>query len=419
MSQLTKEHEYVLKTIITENEKAKGWYIQSQYDRLMRYAGSTDMDDYTKANSLNSLINAIVDSIKGVYHRKDAYIIYKLLLLYIYDNVNNWKLYIKNNYYRKDIEDGEYDDVFSYLNELSNYNLNESFTKDTLIELNDYNKEAIINLIETENKYHILTDRSIFTNRPLYRSLLNKYLYCDDVYETLYILLVIYLNYGMIGWEEHFLDLYFGELKPKFTNKIRDIKDIYKDVLAFLLNPKLTEAFRSDIYYHGTTDKFDKFNQPINWFTTDRDYAEEFATWLQMPSAYIYSVNLDLKNILDCGNTSERINTKYMTGEEKFNPHFRELMSKLGVHDIDDVTQFVDKVCKEFGIKHIKGYIKDDIGRRIDLITRSDAFRNLCLAKGYTGIKCLEKKDYADDYATTYGIFDSKDIKILDIESLK
>ena len=193
-----------------------------------------------------------------------------------------------------------------------------------------------------------------------------------------------------------------------------DADDIIKSIRRYYSSGNLYEDINDEddhidsgeIWYHGTSysKRITEFNQPINWFTTDLKYAMSYALmFTQVGKGTIYRATLSNKKALDCGETSHRL----YVGLSEFSSHFKQIIEKLGVSD-ERIEQLIEDVTKEQASTS-KNY-RYKIA--IDVVTRTKAFRNLCVECGYDSIITYEKG------IRCCGIFNPKNIEITGIKKV-
>ena len=117
------------------------------------------------------------------------------------------------------------------------------------------------------------------------------------------------------------------------------------------------------------------------WFSEDFDYALDFGE-------NIFICNLSIKNMLDIGNTDGYIRGLIPT---QFNLDFTNLAHKLNLEPKDLLK--IDRDAKN-----------------IYTIVRTKEFKDLCVKKGYDGIKTIEEGN------ACYGVFDISQVEIVDTD---
>lgn len=55
--------------------------------------------------------------------------------------------------------------------------------------------------------------------------------------------------------------------------------------------------------WRGASDKTGSFTKRLNWFTADEGYADAYTDLGNTGNGIVYSVYIDCRNPLDCGNT--------------------------------------------------------------------------------------------------------------------
>lgn len=183
-----------------------------------------------------------------------------------------------------------------------------------------------------------------------------------------------------------------------------------KEQQEFFKDSKVVNNSNCLLYcYHGTGSKFTSFNQGINWFTVDKDYANEFAGfWGNKSGKYFYDVYLNCKNIFDCGNTDGRVYTLYPLPPYKLDERAKKLFNDLGLND-DEIIKLIKDVVQERVLEHYNGDKSPQMyeyNLKIHIVTRTNVFRKVVQSKGYDGIKTLEGGHLC------FGVFKPNDIKL-------
>lgn len=171
---------------------------------------------------------------------------------------------------------------------------------------------------------------------------------------------------------------------------------------------RLNES-NSTIYYHGSLDKFDKFNHDTQWFSTDYDYAKYYVI---STGGYVYSCELFYHNLFDIGSTGRRVYTLLPIKPYKFSKDISDIANKLNINN-EELERIVNSAIEEWNVTG------EDIFRlKLSTIARSHAFRELLLKRGYDGIKAVEYNVPKSRYCDTYCMYNPEDIKILKVEEV-
>ena len=97
----------------------------------------------------------------------------------------------------------------------------------------------------------------------------------------------------------------------------------------------------STIWYHGTTDDIVEFNHPLNWLTTNLDYAKSFG-----PKVYNCSINT--KNIYIINTTDSRIFELIpLLPPFKFSSIFVKILTDLHINE-KEAREELKKLAKEY-----------------------------------------------------------------------
>lgn len=149
--------------------------------------------------------------------------------------------------------------------------------------------------------------------------------------------------------------------------------------------------------FHGTTEtNITEFNRPINWFTTNINYAKKFGK-------KIYSVILTPENIFEVGNTNIKVfNVLPVMPPYKFTKEFEELISKFNISE-KEVRPFLSKLAEENGYK-AGGY-----SMPIFTFIRTSWFGNKVKEAGYDAIHTFEEQNLYE----CYGILDNTKIEMI------
>lgn len=153
------------------------------------------------------------------------------------------------------------------------------------------------------------------------------------------------------------------------------------------------------ILFHGSSKRFDEFNQPITWLTSDYDYALEFSEFASDVN-YMYSCEIpDDLNLFDCGDTGGNCFSLIPLKPFRLSDKLQDIVDRLDV-DESEIRDIIESVANEYD-EPMGGY-----KMHIHVLTRSKQFRDLLFDLGYDGVKCIEEgKD-------TWGIFDPENVII-------
>jgi hypothetical protein len=132
--------------------------------------------------------------------------------------------------------------------------------------------------------------------------------------------------------------------------------DVIKKIKRFYSSGRFYESINEgdessnsnsyDFWYHGTTHKqlIKEFNQYVNWFSTNRRYAEEYA---YAPGSILYKCKLFNTNPIKCGETSKRVYSKFVNPRDyEYSTYFMNIMNQLGLGK-DEIDGLVSKVIEE------------------------------------------------------------------------
>ena len=148
--------------------------------------------------------------------------------------------------------------------------------------------------------------------------------------------------------------------------------------------------------WHGTNVKFNNFNGKINWFTKDKDYAREYATWLGGTPIY-YEAYLNCKKLFNVGDTSARVFDLAISNPLKLSRESLAIIRRLGI-DEEDFRRLV-------GMTSAGSDAKEQYKLKMHTITRLGEFAELVKAKGYDSIYALENGHQC------VGVLNPQDIK--------
>lgn len=172
------------------------------------------------------------------------------------------------------------------------------------------------------------------------------------------------------------------------------------------------QELNKSTYYHGSTQKFDRFNKQINWLTTDYDYAKYYALSTN-DEGYIYFCDCSAKNLFDMKNTGYRVFNMFpVTKPFTVSERFLSTIESLELSE-EELNKLLEDVQEEWSLN------ADGYGMKASTVARSIAFKKILVNKGYQGIKAIEYNVNKSRYCHTYGIFNSSDIKIVSVEEVK
>ena len=162
---------------------------------------------------------------------------------------------------------------------------------------------------------------------------------------------------------------------------------------------------KEKLMYRGTSNKKDRksFSGNIKWFTTNKDYADEF-TNVDIKNNITYKVDVDVDNlnIYDCGVTDYPVyNIMRPMKPYQISTFMQNMVKDLNL-DEKSLKSLINEV-KEDNLLDDRGEFK----MKLYTIVRSDAFANMLKSKGYDGVKTIEFGNEC------YGIFNDNDINIL------
>ena len=167
-----------------------------------------------------------------------------------------------------------------------------------------------------------------------------------------------------------------------------------------------------DIYYHGSTELIKSFNSRITvWLSNSEKYSLMYATNNKTKNGYLYTckVNLNSLNLLDCGETGKRVYSALFSIPLKISPALKEIFNKLNLSEAEQ-QDLLNKVQEEYDATTLE----KKYALRIDVVTRSYAFRKVLLEKGYDGVSALERGLTARELVSTWGVYNSNAIEIVD-----
>lgn len=202
---------------------------------------------------------------------------------------------------------------------------------------------------------------------------------------------------------------YFGAIWPEEdgvtqgrTYQIWDLNAVKMIQVEMLSKP--SSDVRIVSAFHGSSKDIISFNKPINWVTTDREYAEEFALFAA-ETGYVYSIDASISDVLDCGDTDGPCYGLRPISPYVISGNLRRILEALGV-DEDALREALAVAADEYD-EPMGGY-----RMRLHTFIRSDAFAELVKSLGYRCVKCVEGGH------ETYGMLYAEDLKITGKERL-
>ena len=164
--------------------------------------------------------------------------------------------------------------------------------------------------------------------------------------------------------------------------------------------------------YHGSGDRFTKFDKEINWLTNNYDYAKYYALSLR-DNGFIYTCEASLNNLFDLDKTGYRVyDLLPITKPFKVSKKFLDAIKSLNLSE-DEINKLLEDVNNEWHLE-ANGY-----KMMCSTVARSIAFKKVLQAKGYSGIKAIEYCVPTSEYVDTYGLYDASSIKIESVEEIK
>lgn len=167
------------------------------------------------------------------------------------------------------------------------------------------------------------------------------------------------------------------------------------------------------IYYHGSLTLFKEFKSNItNWLADDIDYSLIYASWGSR-NGYIYYCRVDDLNLYDCGYTGTRVYSLMPIKPYKKTDAMLKILNGLNLNEKEQ-----NDLLKEVAIEYNEWERLEGYNLRIDVVTRSDAFRKLLKSKGYDGVKAQERNQNTNKLCNTLGIFKASAIHIEKIDEV-
>lgn len=156
--------------------------------------------------------------------------------------------------------------------------------------------------------------------------------------------------------------------------------------------------------YHGSSKEISSFDKPMNWLTSDKEYAREFALFAA-ETGYIYRVNAKISNVFDCRDTDGPCYGLLPIQPYLFSTGLSRICDALGIDEgamRDTLSSAADEYAEPMG-----GY-----RMRLHTLIRSEAFAELLKSLGYRCARCMEGGH------ETYGMLYPEDLKITDKETV-
>ena len=144
--------------------------------------------------------------------------------------------------------------------------------------------------------------------------------------------------------------------------------------------------------WHGTDVEFSEFHNAINWFSTSKEYAKQYAEWLGNTPVY-YEAYLNCKHPFKCGDTSARV---FDTLPNKLSRESLSICRRLGIDEYD-----FRRLLKHTSAANSA----EEYKLKLHTVTRLSEFAELVKAKGFDSIITLE------DGHPCVGVFNPEDIK--------
>lgn len=184
-------------------------------------------------------------------------------------------------------------------------------------------------------------------------------------------------------------------------NKLKLREDLTKEQQDFFKNSKIKKNGELVVMYHGTDELFNEFKNRINWFSTSKEYAEQFASWLGK-TPYIYEAYLNCKKPFNCGNTNEPVFDLNPTKKGVLSNASQRLINKLGCTE-DEFKELATIAIDTNQEEDSTGY-----KMKLHAVTRLKEFATLVQSKGYDSILTIEQGNVC------VGVFNPEDIKRVD-----
>jgi hypothetical protein len=156
--------------------------------------------------------------------------------------------------------------------------------------------------------------------------------------------------------------------------------------------------------YHGSSKEITTFDKPINWVTSDKEYAREFALFAA-ETGYLYHVDTRISNVFDCGGTDGPCYGLLPIQPYSFSPGLETIYDALDINEDvmrDTLSTAADEYAEPMG-----GY-----RMRLHTLIRSEAFAELLKSLGYRCVRCVEGGHEA------YGMLYHEDMEITDKETV-
>ncbi len=156
--------------------------------------------------------------------------------------------------------------------------------------------------------------------------------------------------------------------------------------------------------YHGSSKEITTFDKPINWVTSDKEYAREFALFAA-ETGYLYRVDARISNVLDCGGTDGPCYGLLPVQPYSFSPSLSRVCDAIGIDD-GAMRDALSSAAEEYA-EPMDGY-----RMRLHTLIRSEAFAELIKSLGYRCVHCIEGGH------ETYGMLYPEDLKITGKEAI-
>ena len=202
-----------------------------------------------------------------------------------------------------------------------------------------------------------------------------------------------------------------GSFNSRFDFRKETPEDIYEEAIRKMLLEEgaeegLFERTASITAYHGSSEDFARFHSPINWFSSDVDYAKQFAEYATK-RGFLYKCEISPVSIFDCGNTSVPCYGLLPIKPYRLSEELRDIINRLGA-DEKDIRDILSLVASDYD-EPLGGY-----KMRIHVLTRSKPFADLVRSFGYDAIHTLENGG-----RDCWGVFNPDRCAIISKEKIK
>ena len=136
--------------------------------------------------------------------------------------------------------------------------------------------------------------------------------------------------------------------------------------------------------WHGSSESFKEFKNPINWFTTSKSYASEFASWLGGEQHY-YQAYLNCKRPLNLGSTDEPIYSPLPIKPYKLSSASLSLAKRIGI-TADELLDLVELENEQAPSERDP----DGFRKKLHVITRMPEFAKIAKEHGFDSLIALE-----------------------------